>query len=235
MTTDILAQKKGQITIFAGSRESHKTICEFDFDDNGVTLDSVGDDYLYTIELFYIYNDSEETDTLLFDCYAFDKIGLKEMSFSRNGSTYLSVVSFPIEDSVKWKLIKDENSYGDSLVLRDSLLYFKPEYPNHISKFMWHLKEKHVFTEGDSLRILLDEKPKNLRVDVQEISLVYKSTLTTTHKQCNTILLIGKESGILSSFLKKQQPLLDLQGRKYTTIPEGSGIVLPVSSKMRNK
>jgi hypothetical protein len=56
MTTNLLAQRKAHITIFSGSRESsyYNVICELDFD--RITIDSVGDDYLYMTKLYYLFH-----------------------------------------------------------------------------------------------------------------------------------------------------------------------------------
>ena len=210
----------------SSSREKARDICELDFKYFFPDPEEINNDYLYKYELSYLRDDSVETDTLIFFCYAFDKMSIKEISFSRNGTPYLSEDSFPVRDSVKWKLIKNE-LYTDSLVLQDSLLFYKPEYPKNVgNEFLWLLEKKHFFYEGDTLRLLMDEKPNDLRVGVQEMYRFYTPVSSSSSQQVTKLVLIDKKSTFLHFLQPVRQPIFDLHGRKHVILPCGPCVVL---------
>ena len=216
---ELPAQKVPHVSI-SNTAECRWNIAEFDFDDYACT--KINNDYRYTFVLWYVANDMVETDSLVFMCIDFDKMSVKSISFSRNGTSYLSAHSFPRRDSVKWKRIIDGNSCRDSLVLRDSLLYYRLEPYTWGNDFVWYLEGKQRFSRLDTLNLLLDEKPTNLRSNTLERFRKSKSDECASHNRCNQILLIDKKTPFMRP-LEPQLILFELNGRRHTALTAGSG------------
>jgi hypothetical protein len=221
----IPAQKQPDFGIYAGGIDPFdldRVLSLFDFKD--IDCQNVDNNYLYTHEIDY--TKSEETDTLRFVINV-PELHIKELSFSREGNTYLSVDSFTMSDSAKWK----ECGNGDSLALRDSLLHFKLNPPNHAGAFLLFLNEVQIFNRGDTIQFLLSEQYSS--VNIRTISPVNRYTSVNSHSQNKKILQIAKKFNLLKSLEPIQQPTFDLLGRKYMTISGVPDIVLPASLIIR--
>jgi hypothetical protein len=88
------------------------------------------------------------------------KLRIKKVSLSRKGIEYFSVDSFPIRDTLKWKLVK--NFRPDSILLLDSLLDLRFSSETGIIKFC--LDKKYTIVKNDVFKILLDTIPLRIKV-----------------------------------------------------------------------
>jgi hypothetical protein len=220
---NVSAQKVGHVSI-SNSLEERWAVTEFDFED--YDCEEIDNDYLYTHVLWYVDEEGVETDSLIFVLCDFDKMVIKEISFTRNGTAYLSEDSFPAGDSVKWKLIKDGDSCRDSLVLRDSCLYYRLEPNVWGNDFIWFLGEKHRFCRYDTLKLFLDEKPKDLRVNIKEMFHVRGSDACPSRKRVKQIVSIDKKTVFMQSPEPGRLLVFDLRGRRRSALPGGPGVVL---------
>ena len=182
----------------------------------------VDDDFLFTAQVLPRQNDTIITDTLFFgfnEKYA--KMRIKMISISRNGVDYYSVDSFPISDTLKWKLVN--NFRTDSILLRDSLLDIRISSETGI--LIFQMDKKYSIVKKDVFKILLDTIPLNIIVGLQPSQ--NKSITKISLNSNNKVLYINQHYSFLEGRL--HNTLFNLAGKKQTNNNRMSNIYIAKS------
>ena len=149
------------------------------------------------------------------------RIRIKKISFSRNenGIEYFSADSFPVRDTLKWKLV--EKGSNDSIMFLDSLLYLKLFTGKGLLRLQ--LDKKYTINKDDTFKILLDTLPQ--REIVGLIPRLNKS-VNVSPIENKTIMLLNM-MGTRSPFKERAYNyLFDLAGKRQYIVNKGSNVFI---------
>ncbi|NLW30253.1 MAG: hypothetical protein GXY77_02215 [Fibrobacter sp.] len=157
---NIFSQKLPDFTVHKNSQNPGDYFSDVLFYEN--SSQKVGDDYLFE-SIIYPDNNTLVTDSIFF---GFNKpiysIRIKKISFSRNGSEYFIVDSFPVRDTLKWVFVEHyDYNQGDSIIFLDSMLKIKFSSFGKTSIKILKLKmdEEISINKDDTFKLLLDTIP----------------------------------------------------------------------------
>ena len=154
---NVFSQKLPDFTVHKNSQNPGDYFSDVLFENSS---QKVGDDYLFES---VIRNNTLVTDSIFF---GFNKpiysIRIKKISFSRNGSEYFIVDSFPVRDTLKWVFVEHyDYNQGDSIIFLDSMLKIKFSSFGKTSIKILKLKmdEEISINKDDTFKLLLDTIP----------------------------------------------------------------------------
>jgi hypothetical protein len=166
-------------------------------------------------------NSSVTTDSLII-LSDLEKIRIRSMSFSRNGTVVLSADTFPPSDSLKWKLSKWENTqFTDTMRLRGSFLELCCQkiyrVPYNYATVTWHLKKKYTINAGDTFTLILSEMPKipPLSDAVPQNGSSFKPV---NSQSSGTFVVIDPRIGLYLRGEPLQAPIFDVSGKRQISV-----------------
>jgi hypothetical protein len=182
----------------------------------------------------YIIQDSTITDSLVIILRT-NIVRIFSISFSRNGTKYISADTFPSTDSAKWILSKwDIMEAPDTLRLYGSYLELC-RTPNRMGPYFdavvtWHLKKKFTFNKSDTFTLIYT----NPKLPLPVFTFQPGGSFFKPIKAPSGGKFVAINPGLDLHFQSKpiHSPIFDIIGKKQTSAHGGSFIfIIPPAEK----